>query len=243
MKFFVFLILFFNSIYGFSKDLMVGVITVPLFSEMSTTPDGTYFFGFAIDIMSNICKQLNTKCIFSPLTLKNQFATLDEGTVDVVLLANPYELDKLSSYAISLPYMISKVRFLTLQSNPVKKGDPIKNFKIGVIKATYYDLLENTPYKNNNTIIPFDSVPDLLTSLVRGKIDLILLNSDIAYYFMNNNTYGIKAVSQEIVLGQGYGIIALPSNTALIQSINQAIINTQKDGTYLAIYNKYYNNN
>ncbi len=244
MKLFVFLILFVNSIYGFSKDLVVGVITsAPPFAEMSVTPDGSYFFGFAIDIMNSICKQLNIQCIFSPLTLNTQFTALNEGKVDVVLLANPYEPAKLSSYAISLPYLISKVRFITLQNNPVKKGDPIKNFKIGVIKTTYYDLLEHTAYKNNNTIIPFGTLPDLLAALVGSKVDLILLNSDLAYYLMNNNTYGVKAVSDEIVLGQGYGIIALPSNAALITSINKAILAMQTNGTYLTIYNTYYNSN
>ena len=102
MKVFVFLILFLNSIYVFSKDLMVGVITgAPPFSEMSDSGDHTYFYGFSIDIMNNICKQLNVGCVFSPLTMQTQFEALNLGKVDVLILATPYQVSHLRNYSKS----------------------------------------------------------------------------------------------------------------------------------------------
>lgn len=241
MKLFVFLILFLNSLCGFPRGLTVGVITgVPPFSEMSDSGAQTSFYGFSIDIMNNICVQLNRECIFSPLTLDTQFAALEEGKVDVLLLPIPYQFSRLSNYAVSLPYMVSRVQFVADKNSPIQKGAPIKNYKIGVMKTTFYDLLNKSPYKKDNTIVPFDNVPDLISSLMDHKVDLIVLNSAIAYYFVTNNTYGIKSVSKEMSLGDGYGIIALPENNALIKDINKAILTMQANGSYLSIYNKYY---
>ena len=221
---------------------MVGVITgAPPFSEMSDSGDHTYFYGFSIDIMNNICKQLNVGCVFSPLTMKTQFEALNLGKVDVLILATPYQVSHLRNYAVSLPYVVSRAQFVTLQDSTIQEGTLIDHFKIGVIKTTYYDLLKNSPYKKENTIIPFDSITDLISALIDHKLDLIVLNSAIAEYYINNDTYGVKTVSEEMTLGDGYGIIARPTNAALIREINKAILNMQADGSYIGIFNKYYN--
>ena len=236
MKLFIYFTLFLASFCGFSKDLLVGVITgVPPFSEISDNAGQTYLYGFSIDIMNNICKLLHKNCIFTPLTLSNQFAQLDEGKIDVLLLPIPYQLDHLSSYAVSLPYLLSKVRFVADKNSTLQKGTSITNLKIGVMKATFFNLISNSPYKNDNTIIPFDNLPDLITNLVDHKVDVIVLNSAIAYYYINNHTY-----DKEIKFGDGYGMIARPENVELIQQINKAILSMQTDGSYVAIYNKYY---
>ncbi|RUR13525.1 transporter substrate-binding domain-containing protein [Legionella sp. km772] len=242
MKLFVFLMLFLNAVYGFSKDLRVGVITgAPPFSEMSDDGKQPYFFGFSIDMMNTMCKLIKMHCVFSPLTLSNQFSTLEQRKIDVVLLASPYQLSQLSEYAVSLPYLVSRFQFVTTLDSPIPKGSEIKNYKIGALKTTYYDLLMSSPYHKDNTILSFDTIANLVSALIEHKVDIIALNSAIAFYYINNNTYGIKTISKEITLGDGYGIIALPDNEQIIKEINQAILTMQADGTYLSIYNKYYN--
>lgn len=242
MKVLVFILLLSNSIYLWSKDLTVGVITAtPPFSEMSQTANGAYFFGFSIDIMNDICRKVQITCTFSQVTLDTQFAALEDGTVDVVLLAYPYDFSKLSQFAISLPYLVSNVQFVTSQASPLKKGDPIRNLKIGVIKTTFYNLLNTSSYGKNNEIIPYVGVDNLITALADRQVDAILLNSAIAFYYINNNTYNIRPISPEIAMGGGYGIVALPANNDIIKNINQAILKMQADGSYITIYNKYYN--
>jgi ABC-type amino acid transport substrate-binding protein len=241
MKVLIFLLLLVQSIAVFSKELIVGVITsAPPFSDMSHTSTGAYFFGFSIDIMDDICRRLQIKCTFSQVNLDTQFAALEKGTVDVVLLAYPYDLSEHSQFAISLPYLVSNIQFIANQTSSLKKGDPIKNLKIGVVKTTFYTLLNQSVYGKDNKIIPFLGVDSLISALVGHQVDAILLNSAIAFNYINNNTYNIKPISSEIAMGGGYGIIALPVNGALIKQMNQAILRMQSDGSYLAIYNKYY---
>lgn len=241
MKRVVFLILLLINSYAYSQELRVGVITAaPPFAEVAEAGNQTYFFGFSIDVMTNVCKQLKLSCVFKPLTLQTQFSSLNNGTVDVILLANPYEFSRLSNYAVSLPYLISTVQFAARADSPIKKGSVIDNYKIGVMKTTFYDLLINSPYKKNNTIVPFGTVTDLITALNKGKVDIIVLNSAIALYFINNGTYKIKTVSPPISLGDGYGIIALPNKKPLIKAINKALLNMQSNGSYLSLYSRYH---
>jgi ABC-type amino acid transport substrate-binding protein len=244
MKRWVFILLFLSSLCAFSgpDDITVGVISgVPPFAEVSDSGNGPYFFGFSIDMMNNICKHMQMHCTYRKVDFNTQLKTLDEGSIDVLLLAEPYDLSKLDHYAISLPYVVSRVQFAALKEGSINDGAPIQNLKIGVIETTFYDLLRKSIYGTNNEIIPFPSVPDLITALINHKVDIILLNSAIAATYMNNNTYGIKTISKEIQLGEGYGVVALPNKAELIKNINKAILAMQADGSYLTIFRKYYN--
>ncbi|HAT9397002.1 TPA: transporter substrate-binding domain-containing protein, partial [Legionella pneumophila subsp. pneumophila] len=43
--------------------------------------------------------------------------------------------------------------------------------------------------------------------------------------------------------GSGYGIIALKNQSALIDKINHILLEMEKDGSYLRIYNEYFGAN
>jgi ABC-type amino acid transport substrate-binding protein len=241
MKLLIFLTLFLSNFYAFSKDLMVGVISsAPPFADKSTTANGVFYFGFSIDIMNSICKRIRIHCVYTTVTLPTQFKALDDGRIDLLLLANPYQPEQLAGYAFSLPYLISKVQFITTKNSTLTEST-MTGVKIGVAATTFYDLLKKTPYKNNNEIVPFNSTEELIAGLMQHKVDVILLNSTIAYNFIDNNTYNIKVISKQITMGDGYGIVSLPNKAPLIKEINAAILSMQADGTYTSIYSKYYN--
>nr|WP_232002752.1 transporter substrate-binding domain-containing protein [Legionella sainthelensi] len=79
-----------------------------------------------------------------------------------------------------------------------------------------------------------------MSDLVQHKIDVIALNNAIALTLLSNNYYDIKFVGSSVSMGDGYGIIALPDKEALIKKINEAILSIEKDGSYISIYQKYY---
>ena len=244
MRLLAFIILFLVNMYSFSAALRIGSLTsAPPFAQMSDSSTGQYFYGFSIDIMNAICQHIQQKCVYSPVTLDNQFEALNNGSIDLLLLANPYAEAQLSQYVTSLPYAVSKIRFVVTKDSKINQLSDLKNVKIGVIKTTFYNLLSQSPYQKGNQIITYKLLPDLLSALAQGQVDVILLNNTIAYSFMNNNLYNIKPVGDPIELGLGYGIIALPNQANLIKSINKAILLMQTDGTYVSIYQKYYNPN
>lgn len=238
----VLIIILFTHIASFSNPIRVGVgISGAPIVENVKTDQGTYYFGFCIDIMNNICERIGRPCIYSPITLGNQFDLLNSGAIDLLVLTKPYIPFDLKQYAISLPYAVSKIQFIALKNSSVNDPKDIKNKKIGVIDSTFYSLLLHSSYSKNNQIIPYNQVSDLLSDLTQNKIDLIGLNNAIAYSLATNNVYDIKLVGHGIPLGDGYGIIALSDKAPLIQEINQAILSIQRDGTYTSIYRKYYN--
>ncbi|WED41954.1 transporter substrate-binding domain-containing protein [Legionella cardiaca] len=108
-------------------------------------------------------------------------------------------------------------------------------------KDTFYKLFTKSSFNDKNQIIPYNSTPDLLSALAQNKIDVIVLNNAIAHNIVKDILYNFKIVGPSLLLGDGYGIIALPANSEMITKINKSILSIQKDGTYTSIYQKYYN--
>ncbi len=237
----VFIMMLLVSTFSFSRSLTVGVgVSGPPIVERINTAQGPYYFGFCIDLMNNICKRIGETCTYYEITLNNQFELLNKGKIDLLILTKPYTPLEQEQYATSVPYAVSKIQFITSKNSPINNVGDIKNKKIGVIKTTFYNLLTQSSYHNDNQIIAYNFVSDLLSDLAQNKVDVIVLNNAIAYSFINNNIYNIKLVGHAIPLGEGYGIIALSDKEALITEINKAILSIEKDGTYTSIYQKYY---
>ncbi|BCA93834.1 hypothetical protein TUM19329_01950 [Legionella antarctica] len=66
--------------------------------------------------------------------------------------------------------------------------------------------------------------------------------TSLATLSVNNAIQQFKLVGQKILMGEGYGIMALKSNALLIQQINKSLLDMEADGTYLKIYNQYFSN-
>ncbi|OJW12087.1 MAG: hypothetical protein BGO44_03380 [Legionella sp. 39-23] len=237
----VFILFWFISNLSFSSPLKIGLgVSGPPIVEKVTTAQGSHYFGFCIDLMDNICKRIKNTCSYSEVTLNDQFDLLDSGKVDLLILASPYTPYHLKQYAFSIPYATSKFQFITLKNSSINKIADIKNKKIGVNKNTFYGLLLKSPYGKHNQIIPYDSTPDLFSDLAENKIDVIVLNHAIAHNITSNNIFNVKAIGHDLPLGNGYGIIGLADKAPLIEEINKAILQMEHDGTYTAIYQKYY---
>ncbi|KTD08955.1 glutamine ABC transporter [Legionella gratiana] len=231
----------FISTLSFCSPVKVGVVVSGLpVSEKVNTDQGIYYFGFCIDFMNEVCKRIEKKCTYSEVTYDNQFELLEQGKIDLLILPRPYTSSDSEKYAISIPYAVSKMQFITLKDSSINKIADIKNKKIGAIKSTFYNLLTQTPFYLSNQIIAYNIDSDLISDLVQQKTDVIALNNNIAYKLIVNNYYGIKLIEPALPMGDGYGIIALPDKKALIENINKEILSIEKDGSYISIYQKYY---
>ncbi|KTC69120.1 Putative ABC transporter arginine-binding protein 2 precursor [Legionella bozemanae] len=80
----------------------------------------------------------------------------------------------------------------------------------------------------------------MIMALLNNDVDAIIMNINMVKYLTINKVMNFQTVGQPIVLGNGYGIVALPKNTDLINRINEILLQIENDGTYTTIYNKYF---
>jgi len=243
MKLIVFIILFVSNIVAFSESLKVGVLQfAPPFSSKSDTTN--HYHGFVVDLMNIICQRLHYQCEFVSIPKSGEFDGLDKGILDVTFTPSPITTSLLSDkYVFSLPYLASHGQFLALASDSINTTADIQHKKIGYFKFIFAESEILNKYNPSNTFIEYTDPAELLNALIAKTIDLILINHYAAKYMINMSGTKVKLIGDKIPIGSGYGIITLKRNTELINKINNILLNMEKDGSYLKIYNEYFGRN
>ncbi|HHT0593521.1 TPA: transporter substrate-binding domain-containing protein [Legionella anisa] len=232
---FLIVLLLGNSL-AYSDSIVVGVSrSAPPFSAV----DGNnHYFGFCVELMNEICNRLHATCEYKAITMKNQMDELNSGNIDLTFPPGPIPSTASQNYIYSLPFMTSDGQFLTNSSN-IKTIADIKNKRIGVVKATHLeDVLLR--YTSEDNIKEYPKISLMIMALLNDDVDAILMNINMYKYLTINKVMDFQTVGQPIVLGNGYGIVALPKNADLINRINKILLQMENDGTYTTIYNKYF---
>jgi len=209
--------------------------------------NGQSFTGFDIDVALALCKVLNAQCTFTPMTLTDLFKSLDEGKVDALISAMSITPGRRAKYDFTLPYFKSSMSFMSLASantnlSPTPEG--LKDKTIGVIVGSAFEIYLRQNYGDKIKIKTFSYTADALDSLTKGKVDLLLLDTPVARYWVNNSSGIFKIVSSpenyNLPYDEGFGIAVKSGNTALAQALNNALVTIVQNGTYDQIKQRYF---
>ncbi|CAM2968546.1 arginine-binding periplasmic protein [Legionella steigerwaltii] len=238
IKYLVFITLLVSSLFVYGNSLTIGILKfAPPFSSVDTH---NHYFGFAVDLMSEICKRMDESCIYKATDFETQLNDLQTGVIDVTFLSSPIPSTELENYQFSMPYITSNGQFVSLKGSKIDSVDDIKNKKIGVLQSTLLQYSVLPQYTSQENIKVYPKITTLISELNNHNIDVALMNENVAKYLLNNALKGFQLVGKPITLGNGYGIIALKKNAAIIDKINHALLQIQNDGTYLTLYQKYF---
>ncbi len=239
MKALLLLISLFIAPCSFAKTYLVGTSSDnPPFGTIASQHD--IFFGFDIDMMTEICKRIKIDCKFKSHLFNDLFGNLKAGKIDLAIAAIIITPDRQENFLFSLPYLQSDARFITLHQSPIKQPSDIGGKTVGTRLGTPFKDLAIELYKNKITLIDYSTIPIMLDALSHNKVDIILMGDEPAKFWNVNNTGVYKLIGSKIPIGKGYGIMANKGQDALMKRINQALLNMEEDGTYLQIYTRYF---
>ncbi|WP_172458244.1 transporter substrate-binding domain-containing protein [Legionella quinlivanii] len=218
---------------------------------------GTVFFyppfvlslneGFDIELMQSLCQGLKEQCQMIPMDFNKLYTSLDKGQIDLAIGGIAISPLRKNDYIFSLPYMLSKGQFLVLQGSGINSMEDLKGAAVGVIKGdpkggVFYNYLESN-FGDFFQIQTFDDIEDIITALGNKTIKAAFLHHSTAVYWEQNGGNQFQTFGNIIPIGEGYAIMALPANAALIQRINVLLQGMEKDNAYLNLYKTYFGNN
>lgn len=196
--------------------------------------------GFDVDLMHAICKRLNETCVFKQMVFNKLSTALNEGTIDLAMGAITISQKRQLYYVFTLPYKLSKSQFLVLKNSNLKSISDLKGKQVGAINSSdLQDFQTDNPLLEIQVALYEDPLP-LISALSKHQLDAILMDSEEFNYWLQQTDIPLSKLEEPFSVGAGLGIMSLPKNTALIQSINQALIQLEKDGSYKSIYVDYF---
>ncbi len=246
MRLIVLIILLVSNVFAYGDILKVGVLQfAPPFSSKSDTSN--HYYGFVIELMTTVCHRLNAECEYVAIPKNGELNGLDQKVYDITFTPSPITTLLPDSYLYSLPYLPSNGQFLTLKTSSINTIDDIKNKKIGFYKINFQEAPVLNRYNDTNTFVEYTDPAELISALMNKKIDVILINHYAARYIVTtvsrSSNSNLMLIGDKMPIGNGYGIISLKTNAPLIEKINQTLLDMEKDGTYLTIYNEYFGSN
>lgn len=203
------------------------------------------FVGFEIDLMQAICQRMKETCEFKGLVVSAIPDALLSKTIDLALAGIVIPQTSEAGFIFSLPYLASDTQLIALQSSGINTPADIKGKTVGLRRGVIAggNLLKNLTlrlYHGNVQVQDFKTNDELLAALNNQSIDVAFMNAVAADYWLVNSAGAYKRIGSRIPIGNGYGVMALQGQEALIEKINQALLSMMGDGSYLAIYSRYF---
>lgn len=229
-----------NNIFGQIQKITFGVNHFyPPF--VYTTSKGVY--GFDISISEALCEKLHAQCIFKTMTVEKMFISLDANNVDAIISALSITPEREKKYNSTNPYFKSTMSYLGLStSNITITPDSLRGKKIGVGMGTSFESYVTKTYGKRVIIKSYASKEDAIDNLARGKIDLFLLDTPVAKYWVEHSAGKFKLIGETSILpnDNGYAIFVRNGNASLVEELNKALASIVADGTYEKIKSTYF---
>ncbi len=242
MKFFSALIL---VLFSFSLNATPDPNTIKIgmvyFYPPFVMSNGT---GFDAQLMQLLCQRLQANCEIHSMKFKDLYQALDTGKIDIAIGGITIYGGKSDKYIYSLPYLLSKGAFLIAKDSNIDSLDALKGTKVGIIRGSrdwsvFYQYLTSN-YGKQFEIEEFDNSEDLITTLDNGGISAAFTHESTALYWQLNGGNGFKTLGKFLIVGEGIGIMSSPGHEALLNAINQKILQIEKDDSYINLYQTYF---
>ncbi|MTH48767.1 cystine ABC transporter substrate-binding protein [Intestinirhabdus alba] len=218
--------------------LLVGLEgTYPPFSFQG---DDGKLTGFEVEFAESLASHLGVKAALKPTKWDGMLASLDSKRIDVAINQVTISPERQKKYDFSTPYTVSGIQALVKKGNEgnIKTANDLQGKKVGVGLGTNYEawLRQNVPGVDIRT---YDDDPTKYQDLRVGRIDAILVDR-LAALDLVKKTKGTLAVTGEAFSRQASGVALRKGNEDLLNAVDTAITEMQKDGSLKALSEKWF---
>ena len=204
-------------------------------------PDTGEFTGFDIDLITAVAEQLGLEASVVNTGFEGiqSGAAMEAGQCDIAASALTITEQRAANIDFTDPYFQEEFSLLVKADSGITTLADLAGKAIGVqSETTGADYAaENAP--DDATITDFSGGADAIIALQAGQVDAVLQDTGPnAEAAANDDTLEIVEVYESDAF-YGFGI-AKGQNDALLAAVNDALETLRSDGTYDAVFEKYF---
>ena len=225
------------------KVLDAGQLVLGLdvgFPPMGFIDESSEIVGFDIDMAQEVCNRLGVSLVKLGINWDTKEDTLSNGTIDCIWNGMSVTPARAESMNLSEPYMKNEMIFVVSGSSDAKGMRDLKGRTVGVQSgSTAEELLEASELYADVTAVLFETNQELLQELKQGGVDVALVDSVAAYYFIFSSDEPFFILPDS--LGEEeYAIGFRKGDQALRDKIQEIIGEMKADGTLGQISKKWF---
>lgn len=200
--------------------------------------DGKYT-GFDIELWESIAKQAGIEFKFQPMDFNGIIPGLQTGNVDVGIAGITIKPERAAVVDFSDPYYDSGLMILVrANDDSIKSIDDLAGKNVAVKTATSsVDFMKSFGKAKDLKIFPNND--GMFFELMAGGADAVIFDMPVVKEFAMTAGKGKVKTVGPIYQGQSYGI-AFPKGSPLVGKVNDALKKVKADGTYDALFVKWF---
>jgi polar amino acid transport system substrate-binding protein len=198
--------------------------------------------GFDIEVVQAVAKKAGFEVKFVNTPWEGIFNALGQGDRDMVVSAVTITDERKQTMDFSDPYFDAQQLIAVKETSKITKFADLKKLKVGVQTGTTGDeAVTKLLGKTSTAIKRFESTPLALKELESGGVDAVVADNGVIIHYVANNPGGkFKTVSDKDFVPEQYGIALKKGNSELQAKLNKGLAEIKADGSYAAIYTKYF---
>lgn len=203
-------------------------------------PRGLPYTGFDIELLDAIAEQNDAELDVTDSDFDTIFAAVNAGKCDIVASAVTITAEREENSLFSEPYFDADQSLLVPSDSDVTALEDLAGETIGVQTGTTGETFANENAPDGATIKSYPDAAALFGAINSGEISAVLqdlpVNSDRA-----SKDDSVKVVAT-LATGEQYGFAMAKEDTETQAAVNEGLAAVKEDGTYDALYAKYFPN-
>lgn len=203
--------------------------------------DSNTIQGFDIDVAKALCQEMHAECAFINQSFDSLIPGLKFKRFDAVISGMDITPERGKQALFTKPYFRNSALFIALKGRSADCIE-LKNKKVGVQNGTTHQKYLFDKHSEITTVA-YDSYQNAILDLKNGRIDAVFGDTAVVNEWLKKNQ-GMVAVGNKITdkdyFGTGLGIALGQNNAALQSQFNAALDKSKQDGTYAALYKKWF---
>ncbi len=198
--------------------------------------------GFDIEVAQAAAKKAGIELKFVNTPWEGIFNALGQGDRDMVVSAVTITAERKGTMDFSEPYFDAQQLIAVKMDSKIAKFADLKKLKVGVQTGTTGDeAVTKLQGKSSPNIKRFEGTPLALKELESGGVDAVVADNGVIIHYVANNPGGkFKTVADKEFVPEQYGIAFKKGNAELQGKINKGLAEIKADGSYAAIFTKYF---
>ncbi|MBV4365579.1 lysine/arginine/ornithine ABC transporter substrate-binding protein ArgT [Erwinia sp. BNK-24-b] len=231
------------------KALRIG--TDPTYAPFESKNAQGQLVGFDIDLATEICKRMETKCTFVESDFDALIPSLKAKKIDAIISSLSITEKRQQEIAFSEKLYAANARLIAPKGSKLEPTvASLKGKNIGLLQGTTQETYANQYWRTQGvTITPYANQDLVYQDLTAGRIDAAFQDEVAASEGFLKQPVGKDyafagpAVKDEKIFGVGTGIGLPKEDPELKAAIDKAFDSMRKDGTYDKLAKKYFDFN
>ncbi|HBE9079007.1 histidine ABC transporter substrate-binding protein HisJ [Serratia fonticola] len=228
------------------STLKIG--TDPTYAPFESKNAQGQLVGFDIDLATELCKRINTKCIFVESDFDALIPSLKAKKIDAIISSLSITEKRQQEIAFTDKLFAANSRLIAPKGSKILPTvDALKGKNIGVLQGTTQEAFANANWQPKGvTVVPYQNQDLVYADLASGRIDAAFQDEVAASEgFLKQPpgkeyAFAGESVKDDKFFGVGTGMGLRKDETELKAALDKAFAEMRKDGTYDKFAKKYF---